>query len=335
MSEVSETPASESSSESNELEAQDLNSISTESADVSNGLDVEGAITEMFGEEPSEEDTGESTEEEEATEKKITELKKKLMLKVDGEEIEEEIDWNDEDRLKRALQKERAFDKRSQEFSSLQKQVGQFMGDLKDNPFSMLEKMGLKVEDLVMDYAQKAVEDSEKSPEQVAREKMELELSALKKEKEEFKKRQEASEMETMRNQHAAQIETDIKGALDSVDTILPKDNPSIVARVAQTMYLAMNNGYPDVKAADVIPLVEKQFKKDLQGMFDVFPEEVLESLVGKHNFDRVRKKRVKNRRVTTETARQAVKQTNSKNNGIKGEEPQEKTYKDMFDYRF
>ena len=50
--------------------------------------------------------------------KEANQLKKKLKLKVDGQEIEEEVDFNDEEGLKKHLQKSKAFDKRLKEFST-------------------------------------------------------------------------------------------------------------------------------------------------------------------------------------------------------------------------
>jgi len=60
---------------------------------------------------------------EELTPKQVQELKKKLKIKVDGEEFEEELDFNDEEGLKRHIQKAKAFDKRAKEFSKYKADV--------------------------------------------------------------------------------------------------------------------------------------------------------------------------------------------------------------------
>ncbi len=220
-------------------------------------------------------------------------LVKKLKLKIDGQEVEEEIDFNDEEKLKAHLQKAKAFDKRAGEFSQLKNQVGEFVGQLKENPFMVLEQMGMDPEQLVKDYAQKIIERDAMSPEEQEKVQMQDELKRLKDERENLTKQAQEAELQKQRNEIAQTIEKDINEALTSAETVLPKNNPLVLKRVAETMLLAMQNGYPDVQAKDVIPLVEDQFKKDLASMFDVLPEDTLENVVGKHNFDRVRKKRL------------------------------------------
>ncbi|PCI45872.1 MAG: hypothetical protein COB41_00340 [Proteobacteria bacterium] len=332
MSEVSDAPVEVSVDDSIEI-SDNISTDGSGSSEVSEGLTVENAVLEALG---GESEVVEELEEgSDVTEEVVDNFKKIFKLKVDGQEIEEELDFNDEERIIRALQKEKAFDKRSQEFSGLQKKVGSFVDNLKENTFDTLQNMGIDIEELVLQYAQNAVTESEKAPEVLAREKMEKELQDLKKERDNAKKEKEDGDIERMRNQQAQEIQTEIMSALDSVETVLPKKNSWVLRKVAETMMLAMNNGYPEVKAQDVIPLVEKQYKSDLKSMFDILPEEVLEQVVGKNNFDRVRKKRVRKRKGSTETANQAVRQTNSKGSDTTETAGKEKTYKDLFDYRF
>ena len=309
------------------------------SADAEEGPgDIQEALKDVLdGAEASEADSEEPQEEsEEDVEDKIKELKKKLKLKVDGEEFEEEIDFNDEDRLKRALQKEKAFDKRSQEMAQLKGQINDFVKALRENPGDVLRDMGHDLDELAYNHLQRQVEEAKKSPEQLAQEKMEKELADLKAEKEKLAKDREEAELEKLRNEHATKIENDINSALGKADTVLPKDSPWVLRKVAETMLFASQNGFPEVSAEQVIPYVEKQFMSDLQKMFDVFPEDVIEKVVKKQNLDRVRKRRVNKRKqdISTKTAKQVVKATNNK--APDSSEPKsKKTYKDLFDPRF
>jgi len=264
--------------------------------------------------------------------KTLNNMKKKFKLKIDGEEVEEEIDLADEDRLKRELQKARAFDKRSPEFANYKKQVDQLIEMLQKNPASVLEQMGHNIDELAEGHLKRRIEEAKKSPEQLAREKMEKELKDAQEEAKRLKKEKEDADLEKARNEHAAVIEKDIQSALEKADTILPKKNPWVIREVAKTMLLAMNNGYPNVSVAEVIPLVETQFRDDLKAMFDIFPEEVIEKVVGKNNLDRLRKKRIKAQKETT-TANQIAKATNSKP-AEKQEEKPKKKFKDVFDFR-
>ena len=205
-------------------------------------------------------------------------------------EFEEEIDFNDDDTLKRHLQKSKAFDKRMQEFSTYKQQADYIFELLENDPEALLEMIGKDVDSLAEQRLRRKVEELKKSPEQLEREKMERELKALREEKKRIEEEKQNAEMERMRNEHAIKIEADIKEALDSQNTVLPKRNKAIIARIGQAMYLAMKNGYPEVTAKDVIPFVEKQYRAELQELFSVLPEDTIEAIIGKDPLNRWRK---------------------------------------------
>jgi hypothetical protein len=248
------------------------------------------------------------------TKAEAKELKRVLKLKIDGQEEDFEMPQDDEE-LKKHFQKSKAFDKRLKEFSGYKSQVDQLIAQLQSDPESVLEKMGLNVDEFAEKRLAKAVENMKKSPEQLEREKMSKELEDLRKEKKQAEEEKQKAELERMKNQHAQEIETSISDALEGAKSILPKKNPQVYQRIAQTMLLAMKNGYPEVTAKDVIPVVEKQWKAELNDLFNVLPEETLETLVGKANLDRYRKKRVSaaKPKVETKTATQIVKDTGAK----------------------
>lgn len=240
-------------------------------------------------------------------------LKKKLLLKVDGQEFEEEIDFNDDENLKKHFQKSKAFDKRVKEFTSYKSQVDQLLQMLESDPESVLEKMGLDVDGLAKKRIERKIEEMKKSPEQLEKEKMAKELQDLREEKKKAKELADKSELERMRNEQAQQIEMDITSALDAANSALPKKNPLVLQRISATMLMAMKNGYPDVTAKDVIPLVEKQWESELNEFFSVLPEKTIEKLVGKQNIDRLRKTRVAEKKVQTTTAKQIAHSTAQK----------------------
>lgn len=225
--------------------------------------------------------------------KEAASLKKKLKLKVDGREIEEEIDLSDDAYLTKELQKSKAFDKRMQEFAAYKRQVDELVQMLENDPEGLLEKLGKNVDELAEKRLTRKLEQMQKSPEQLAKEKMEKELDQIRKEAEALKKEKETAQLESARQQQAALIERDIKSALTKADTVLPKNNPMIMHRIGQAMFLAMQNGYEDVTAADVIPYVEKQYKSELQELFKVIPEDTIEALIGKEPLEKLRKARV------------------------------------------
>jgi hypothetical protein len=224
------------------------------------------------------------------------ELKKRLKLKIDGEEIEEEIDFNDDESIKRHLQKSKAFDKRVKEFTGFKSQVDDFFKQLQSDPEAVLEQLGLNVDDLATKRLQRKVEEMQKSPEQLEKEKLAKELEKYKKEAEEYKKAQEQAQMESLRNKHAADVENQISKALEESKVKLPKGNPKVYAMIAKTMMDAINAGYDDVTVTDILPVVERQWKEELRSYFDTSSEDIMEDIIGKQNLERLRKKRLAKR---------------------------------------
>jgi DNA repair exonuclease SbcCD ATPase subunit len=248
------------------------------------------------------------------TPNQIQNLKKKLKLKIDGEEVEEEIDWADEEGLKRHLQKAKAFDKRAQEFAEYKNQVEQLVKMLKEDPETLLERAGLNVDELAEKRLSRKIEEMKKSPEQLEKEKMQKELEEYRKKAKAAEEEKQRAEQERMRNEQAAEIENEIMKALDGGKTKLPKNNPRVAMRIGQMMYIATQNGYPNVTPKDVLPIVEKEWFDELRSYFDESSEDFIEEIVGKHNFDRVRKKRLAKRPAAkTTTANQLVKDTGTK----------------------
>lgn len=267
------------------------------------------------------------------TKAQAQELKRKFKLKVDGVEEDLELDLNNEEELKKHLQKARAFDKRVKEYAGFKSQVDALFEQLQNDPEAVLEKLGMNVDEMAEKRLARKIEEMKKTPEQIEREKMEKELEDLRKEKKRIEDEKQKAELERARDEQAQQIENDISSALEDSKSVLPKNNPIVLQRIAQTMLLAMQNGYADVTAKDVIPLVEKQWKEELNNLFNVLPEDTLEMLVGKANMDRYRKKKVANRpKVNTTTTKQIVQDTGAKKSDDETPKPK-KRMRDFFRY--
>jgi hypothetical protein len=239
----------------------------------------------------------------EITPTEAKELKKRLKLKVDGKEIEEEIDFNDDEALRRHLQKSKAFDTRNKEYTGFKSQVDQFFKQLQEDPESVLEQLGMNVDDMATKRLQRKVEEMQKSPEQLEKEKMAKELEKYRKEAEAYKKAQEEAQMETMKNKHAAEFENQISDALEKSKAKLPSNNPKVYAMIAKTMMDAIEAGYADVTVSDIIPVVERQWKEELRSYFDTSSEDIMEDIIGKQNLERLRNKRLAKRGKKAPTA--------------------------------
>lgn len=310
--------------------------MSIDDVQVQEPINEDEIVEEVVGEDDLEEieEAGEELEEQAAEmeeetkemEEEIKELKKKLKLKVFGKEVEDEIDFNDEEGLKKRLQKSHAFDKVSQEHAAMKKQVSQLVQLLQENPFELLKQAGHNVDELSEKYIEQQIEKMKKSPEQLAQEEMQAELERLRKEKEEFENKAREAELEQKKNQIAAEIENDILVSLKNSNTVLP-ESPLVIKKIGENMLVAMQNGYNNVTPKDVIPIVEKQFRDEIKQLFGKLPESTLEDIIGKDNLTRIRKRRIKKNIKPT-----SVKQIGETGKKIEEEKPKKAvSYKDFF----
>ena len=226
-----------------------------------------------------------------ASEKEVKNLIKEFQLKVNGKIVNKKIDLSDENTLKNELQLAAAARQSMQEAANLKKLYESEVSRLKQDPFSVLAELGLDPDQLAEMRIQQRIEEMKKSPEQLEREKIQAELQAAREEARRLKEERDSEQFEKLKDQAAAQIETEIEQALDSHKT-LPKSR-HIVKRIADSMLWAINNGFEDVTAEDVMPLVEKEWRDEMSRLMDDSPEDVLEQLIGQRNIDRLRAKRL------------------------------------------
>jgi hypothetical protein len=218
-------------------------------------------------------------------------LLKQLKLKVDGKEETIEFDPNDEEFLTRQFQMAKMGNKRAQEAAQLQKEVGQFLKELKENPKKVLANpnIGIDVKQLAAQIIEEEIENSKKSPEQLEKEKLEQQLRELQEEREREKQTLQQQEFERLQATAYERYDLQMTEALSKSD--LPK-SPYVVKKMADYMLLGLQNGV-DVTPQDVLPLVREEMQSDIKQMFSLMPDEIIESIVGKDVINRIRKKSV------------------------------------------
>lgn len=267
-----------------------------------------------------------------ATQKEIKKELKKLKLKVDGREEDVEFDPSDDEFLTKELQKARAFGKRSQEYSDLEKTVRSFVEELRKNPRKVLAdpNLGVDLKNLAKEIIEEEIENSQKSPEQLKSEKMEAELKAIKEEREKEKKDSQQKEFERLQQQEYERYEMLVDKALSKSD--LPA-SPYIVGKMADYMLIGLQEGL-DVQPEDVIPLIRDEMQHDLKQMFAVMPDEVIEQLVGKDVLTRLRKKNLSKAKQVAQTTQQASKAPDvgqTSKNEAKDDKTEKKTIKQLW----
>lgn len=226
-----------------------------------------------------------SKKEAKAIEKRI----KKLKLKVDGKEYDEEIDLDNDEELVRHLQLSKMGQKRAQEKTDLEKQMKSFFEAFQKDPFATMQELGQDPNKLIDDYINQQLENAKKSPEQVAHEKLQAELAALKRERETEKETLKNKELERLQQHAFEQYDMQMEQSLTK--SSLPK-TPYVVKKIADYMLVGLEAGY-DVTPEDVIPLVQEEMNSDLKDMFAALPEEQVEALLGEQVLNKLRKRRV------------------------------------------
>lgn len=222
---------------------------------------------------------------------------KSLKIKFNGQEYNEVLpfeipdDQASRDYMSKQLQMSRLAQSKSQEYSTLEKEVQSFVEELRKNPRKALSDpaFGIDVKKLAAEIIEEEIANSEKSPEQLKTEKLEAELKAMKEAQEQDKEERKAREFERLQEQEFTRYEDLMVKALDG--SKLPK-SPYVVKKIADYMLLGLQAGH-DVTPQDVLPLVEQEMHSDLKEMFAAMPEDVIEALVGKDVITRIRKKNI------------------------------------------
>lgn len=243
--------------------------------------------TEATEEEVEESELEASAESEEEAENKESE-KKTWKLKIGGKDVE----INDEAELIKRAQMGYSADQKWQEAAKIRKEMESFVQTLQKDPAYALAQMGFDVDSMAEQHIQRRIEEMQKSPEQLERERIQKELEDLKSEREKEREQARQSELQRIQDQYAVEIENQISDALDSSKT-LPK-RPYVVKRIADAMLLAYDRGKHDVSVEDVLPVVEREIKDEIQEMFMAMPEELVEAVIGKDVLNKIRKRRVK-----------------------------------------
>lgn len=260
--------------------------------------------------------------------KEIVKQLKKFKLKVDGKEIEEEIDLSDEEGLTKRFQLGKAAQKRMQEATELKKAAEEFIDMLRTNPRRVLSDPNISVDlkKLAQEIINEEIENASKSPEQLEKEKLQKELEELREKYKKDEEERKKNSFERLQAEQEEKIQNDIEGALKTSN--LPK-TPYTVRKMAEMMMLALQNNI-DLSPKDLVPLLRKQMSTDIKDLFSASGDEVLEELLGKDNISRLRKRtvaKVKEQQVA-QTAN-SVKQTGTEGKSEK-KEPQRMSIKDF-----
>lgn len=281
---------------------------------------VEGSEVEVKAETEGElQEEIEQAIEEGASEEEVKNMIREFTLKVNGKEYKRQIDLNDEEGLQKELQMALAGRQAMQRSAELEKAYKGDIERLKTDTASVLQELDIDPVTFAAQVIENHLAQNAKSPEQIEAEQKASEYQKMKEENERLKKEYEDRVRQAEMSKVEKEIETDILGALEG-DKELPA-NPEVIAMIADNMLWAMQNGWEDVTAQDVLPTV----KKELQNKFRTIAGSLkstsaLKALLGDDILNNLREERVQ----------QAKKQVNNISNIKAGAAPDKKEEKEV-----
>jgi len=227
---------------------------------------------------------------------------KKYKLKVGGKDLDV-----DESELLRRAQMGTSADQKWQEAAHMRKQVEQFIQLMQTDPWEAMRKAGHDIDKMAEDRIKARIEEMQKSPEQLERERAQKELADLKAEREREKAEAQEREKVRVQEQFAIEIENDISSALDNNEYGFPK-TPYVVKRIADMMIMylgqamdpnsqispAQRERLKKITAKDVLPLVRDEIRAEQREMYAASPDEVFEELIGKDRLNKYRRNKIK-----------------------------------------
>ena len=213
-----------------------------------------------------------------ASDAEIQELIETFKIKVNGEERDVTLDWNNKEDIIRRLQMAEAGQGAMQRSAEMERNFEREIQGLMNNPWQALEELGFDADALAEERIQQQIQQLQKSPEQVAQEERDHELEELRQRLRNEEEQRESFQFQQLQQEAEIDLDSQITDALSST-TDLPK-SPYVVKRIADAMLVAMENGRDDITAKDVIPWVQSEINEEIQGLFGAMPDSALENIL-------------------------------------------------------
>lgn len=229
------------------------------------------------------------TKEQKALEKAI----KAFEIKVNGKQKKVELDLNDEDSIKKYLEKAEGAQEKFQEAALYRKQAEQLVEMLQKDPLSILRNpaLGIDVKKLAEMVLDEQLAEAQLTPEQKRIKELEAALTEREKKEKAEREAKEAEEKARLTKEMYAKAEQDMMAALDSSSI---GASPYAVRRVADMMSVLVEEGYENVEIKDIMPFAERVILQELGGHIQKHREpSKLEKLLGKDVLKEYRKSKI------------------------------------------
>lgn len=260
-------------------------------------------------------------------------------LKVNGKEIKEKINLKDKERISKALQMEKAAQQAFQERAMTAKQLQEIQEDVKEfleqftsNPLSIImsPEFNLSTDQkraLAEAILREDLENSQKTPEQLALEETKRKYEELLAEKESIEEQRREEERARLEQEAAVQLESEIVQAIEIGQ--LPRST-YISKKLADLAYIAYSNGI-DLPISELVPFVKQQYKKDIAEMLGILSDDEVEALVSKDRIRQIRNKQIQSVKPKDGAPKNPLKTEDTGVSNKKSEEPKKIRAKDFF----
>ncbi len=260
---------------------------------------------------------------------------KKLKIKVDGKELEKELDLANEAELIKMLQMSEMSNKRAQEAADLRKkhqaresELNQFLEMLKDKPELILSQLGKNPVELAEKWLADEVEKMQMDPKERRIKELEEEMKKVAEEKAAAKKAQEEAQKKYLRDKYASDYELQLKKAMDTGS--IPSE-PELVNSMVAYMTKAIEQGL-DVSFDEIIPLVKNSHRSIVKNTLKGFSaQELLELLSEAQVNDLLVKKTPKKEKKVVPPTAQQIKDAGESKDTSSGPKVRSESASDFF----
>lgn len=276
---------------------------------------------------------------EEVSKQMTSEEWEEFNLKVNGKEIKEKINIRDKDRITKALQMEKAaqqaFQERaisSKQLQEIEDEVQQFLSQFTTDPLSVLmspdfnfsKEQKRQIAEAIL---REDLEDSKKTPEQLALEETKKKYEELLNEKKQLEEQRRIEEQARLEQEAAIELEKEIIEAIEVGN--LP--NSTFMSKaIADLAYIAYLNGV-DVSVKDLVPFVKEAYRKEVEGLLKVLSDDEVESMISKDRIRNIRNKQIQSVKPKNGVPKTALKTVDTGTSSKKDQESQKIRAKDFF----
>ena len=218
--------------------------------------------------------------------KQVQSMLRKLKLKVDGEEIEEDYDLGNEAQLIKDLQLARAAKKRMAEANEAKRKAYEIAQEFENNPGSILERLGDKGYEAAEQLLLKMIQRKMMTPEQRELNDTRARLERYEAQEKAQKERIENEQREAMESKIAQEYQTKIISALEKAG--LPR-TPKMAVRMAELLKQNLALGL-DLTPDELAEEAKKETLGYLSALSKDATAEQLLNLIGKDNYKKLNK---------------------------------------------